>query len=221
MKVRVPSVFPSPLQTPQSEDYVVLGGEPSLELMLDSYSQGIFPWPDPSYPHLIWSSPAERGILRFKDFRVSRSLQKFLRNNSFQVSFDLAFERVVRECATAARPGQKGTWITPELIKGYLELFSVGCAHSVEVWEGETLVGGVYGVYVKGVFSAESMFYKRPNASKLALARLIEKLQTMGLEFLDIQVLSPRMLVLVAQAIKRSLFLKMIRDLPLERLGRF
>ncbi|HEY8270730.1 MAG TPA: leucyl/phenylalanyl-tRNA--protein transferase, partial [Pseudobdellovibrionaceae bacterium] len=142
---------------------------------------------------LLWFSPEKRGILEFSEFHLSRSLEKFLRHyaGDFEVTVDMAFAQVVRECSKQPRPGQDGTWILPSMVKSYINFHKAGYAHSIEVWHERQLVGGIYGVFIKGVFSGESMFYKSSNASKLALFHLVQLLKSWGLEWMDIQMVTP------------------------------
>jgi leucyl/phenylalanyl-tRNA--protein transferase len=160
-----------------------------VDLLVSAYSQGIFPWPHDGYP-LLWFCPWERGVLKFEDLHVSRSLAKASRRVSWQATTDKAFEEVIRACSNVPRPGQNGTWITDDVRAAYEKLHRAGYAHSFEVWEGEELVGGIYGVYVKNVFSAESMFFRRSNASKWALWQLVIFLQNHGLEWIDVQMVT-------------------------------
>jgi leucyl/phenylalanyl-tRNA--protein transferase len=198
--------FPDPRDaTP--EGIVAVGGRPDPDFLAAAYSKGIFPWPVEGYP-LLWFSPPERGILVFKELHVARSLARERRRSTLSFTIDRAFERVIRACASARRPREEGTWITPEMIRGYCEFHRQGHAHSVEAWEGVELVGGVYGVDAGGAFAGESMFRLRPNASKLALLFLIEHLRARGLDWLDIQVLTPHTEALGARLVTRDEFLE-------------
>lgn len=183
--------FPDPRDA-MAEGVLAVGGLLDVGTLYTAYSLGVFPWPHPDYP-LLWFSPEKRGIIEFKDLHLSHSFQKFVRQHEqeFQVTVDKAFPQVIRECAKQPRPGQDGTWILPGMVKSYIDFHNAGYAHSVEVWHGRQLVGGIYGVFVKGVFSGESMFYKTPNASKLALYHLIELLKSWDLEWMDIQMVTP------------------------------
>lgn len=202
--------FPDPRgATP--DGIVAVGGRPEPELLAEAYARGIFPWPVEGYP-LLWFSPAERGVLFFEELHVPRSLARERRRTRLQFTVDGAFERVIRACATVERPHEKGTWITREMIRGYCEFHRRGLAHSVEAWDGGELVGGVYGVDAGGAFAGESMFRLRPNASKLALLHLIEHLRARGLQWLDIQVLTPHTEALGARLIPREEFLRLLAD---------
>jgi len=180
----------------------------SIERLFEAYSFGIFPWPHEEYP-VLWFSPEERGVLDFSDFHISKSFRKFIKNNSFKISFNTNFKDVVTSCSEVPRVDQEGTWITDMILSSYLEFHKRGYAHSVECWnQNGDLVGGVYGVMVGGVFSAESMFYKESSASKYALYSLIKKLETCGLLWLDIQMVTDFTKTMGAKYISRSEFLE-------------
>src|SRR5947199_3571681 len=183
--------FPDP-RNATPEGVVAFGGSPEPDLLVEAYSNGIFPWPVEGYP-LLWFSPPERGILEFDRLHVPRSLARERRRTRLRFTIDRAFERVIASCASVERAHEAGTWITPEMIRGYTELHRRGRAHSVEAWDGENLVGGLYGVDAGGAFAGESMFRLQSNASKLALLFLIEHLKARGLDWLDTQMLTPHM----------------------------
>ena len=186
---------------------VALGGPLTTTNLLRAYCSGIFPWP--INEHIVpWCSPKERGVLAFKELHISRSLARARRKTTFDFTIDQSFLQVITSCAIVERKFESGTWITPQMIAAYNELHQEGHAHSVEVWEGTELVGGVYGVDGCGSFSGESMFTLRPNASKLALLYLIEHLKSRGLGWIDIQMLTPHMEAMGAKAISRAEFLK-------------
>jgi leucyl/phenylalanyl-tRNA---protein transferase len=182
-------IFPDP-QEASIDGIVAMGDALNVNTLLEAYSFGIFPWPHPELP-ILWYSPDPRGVLDFKDLYINRSFRKFLSKCSWQVSFNKNFSEVMRACSVVPRPGQSGTWITQPMLKAYEEFHQAGYAHSIEVWEEEDLVGGLYGVYVAGVFSGESMFFRRSNASKVALYAMIQELRRQGLEWMDIQMLTP------------------------------
>jgi leucyl/phenylalanyl-tRNA--protein transferase len=197
-------------QDPESaalDGIVALGGSLSTANLVRAYRQGIFPWPMNEYL-LPWCCPQERAILEFKDLHIPRTLAKAKRQNRFRFTIDQCFAEVISACARIPRVGESGTWITGEMMRAYGELHQQGHAHSVEVWEGTTLVGGLYGVDAGGAFSGESMFYYRSNASKLALLYLIDRLHKRGLEWIDIQMITPHMEALGAKTIDRSEFLQ-------------
>ncbi len=186
---------------------VALGGSLSTANLLRAYRRGIFPWPINEYV-LPWCCPEQRAILEFKDLHVPRRLARVQRQLPFQFTIDREFEAVIVSCAKVKRNGETGTWITTQMVNAYCELHKKGHAHSVEAWEGNTLVGGLYGVDAGGAFSGESMFCYRSNASKLALLYLIEHLQKRGLDWIDIQMMSPHLEALGAKSIDRSEFLQ-------------
>lgn len=186
---------------------MALGGDLHVESLLLAYRQGIFPWPMEGLP-LTWVCPAMRGVLEFSDLHIPRSLAKERARTTFTFTIDRAFTEVIEACASIRRPDQPGTWITDRMLRAYRRFHERGYAHSVEVWDGEELVGGLYGVAVDGVYAGESMFHRRPNASKLALLFLIDHLKDRGLDWIDIQMLTPHMEVLGAKEMPREQFLK-------------
>ena len=200
-----PIRFPDPrFSTP--EGIVAFGGELTPDNLIEAYSRGIFPWPIEGLP-LTWFCPPRRAILEFKRLHIPRSLALAQRKAKFRFTIDRDFSAVIRACSTIARPQEVGTWITPEMIEAYCGLNHAGQAHSIEAWDGNQLVGGIYGVDAGGVFGGESMFYLQPNASKLALLFLFEHLKSKGSTWMDIQVMSPHMQTLGAIEITRHQFL--------------
>ncbi len=192
-------------------DVVALGVELSVRSLREAYAKGIFPWHMDGVP-LPWCCPARRAILDFADLHIPASLARAGRRSGLRFTIDEDFRHVMEECALVRRPGQKGTWITAAFIERYTELHEAGGAHSVEAWdEAGNLVGGVYGVDAGGVFCGESMFYKKPNASKLALLFLIDHLASRGSTWLDIQVMTPHMKALGAIEIDRREFLTKLK----------
>ena len=184
---------------------VALGGPLTTTNLLRAYCSGIFPWPiDENI--LPWVSPEERGILDFNELHIPRRLART--RHQFHFTIDRAFPQVISNCATVRRKHESGTWITRQMIHAYCELHRQGHAHSVEVWEGDELVGGLYGVEACGAFAGESMFQLRSNASKLALLFLIEHLKQRGLDWMDIQMVTPHLEALGAKAVSRDDFLE-------------
>jgi leucyl/phenylalanyl-tRNA--protein transferase len=198
--------FPDPRDAPFG-DIIAVGGNLHPLNLQRAYARGIFPWPVEGWP-LTWFSPQERAIIEFEGMKVPRSLAKVRRRAPYRLTIDAAFPAVIRACARVPRPGEQGTWITPDMFRAYCRLHELGHAHSVEAWEGDALVGGLYGADAGGAFAGESMFYLRPNASKLALLHLVEHLRGRGLEWLDIQVMTPHMQALGARAVTRCEFLE-------------
>jgi leucyl/phenylalanyl-tRNA--protein transferase len=177
--------FPDP-RAADADGLLAYGGDLAAERLLAAYAQGIFPWyeADP----ILWFSPDPRMVLRPADLRVTRSLRKTLARGRFEVKFDSDFAAVVRACAAIPRPGQEGTWITPDMIAAYCRLHELGFAHSCEAWQDGELVGGAYGVSLGAAFFGESMFASRPDASKVAFVHLVRQLEAWDFSFLDCQV---------------------------------
>ena len=203
--------FPDP-RNAMAEGIVAVGGKLDVGTLYTAYRMGIFPWPQEGYP-MLWFSPEKRGILRFEDFHVPKSLDKFLkRNPQIEFSVNKDFRQVIEECAKQPRPGQQGTWILPAMKHAYIDFFDAGYALSVEVKENNILIGGIYGVLVEGLFSAESMFYKKSNASKLALWHLVDLLRQAGHEWMDIQMVTPITESFGGQYVDRETFLQMLKE---------
>lgn len=190
-----------------ARDIVCFGGKLTLDNLRNAYRKGIFPWTIEGLP-MPWFCPEKRAILEFSDLHVPKSLQRVQKKNPFTFTIDRAFREVVVTCGKIKRAHEAGTWITEEFIESYTELQGAGEAHSVEVWENEELVGGLYGVDAGGVFVGESMFHRRSNASKLALLFLIDHLKSRGADWLDAQVMTPHLKMLGAKEIPRAAFLK-------------
>lgn len=181
------------------------GGTLHPARLLNAYQHGIFPWYEEGQP-ILWWSPNPRAVIYTDQLKISRSLKKTLRNKAFSVSFDTAFEDVIRACA-APRNYTDGTWIVDEMIQAYKELHTQGHAHSVEIWneQGE-LVGGLYGILLKGLFCGESMFSRERDMSKVALVYLAQWLEHKGITVIDCQLPNPHLLSLGAVIIPRDEF---------------
>src|SRR4051812_21794733 len=164
--------FPDP-RSADSEGLVAVGGDFSVERLLLAYRSGIFPW---TVNPITWWSPDPRAIFELDGFHMSESLARVIRKGTFRITLDAAFKQVMEGCAGPAR-GRRTTWITPEFVSAYTEMHRRGHAHSLECWQGDQLVGGIYGVSVGGFFAGESMFHRASNASKVALYHLIEHLR--------------------------------------------
>ncbi|MDX9966572.1 leucyl/phenylalanyl-tRNA--protein transferase [Sulfuricurvum sp. IAE1] len=195
--------FPDP-RSASEEGIVAFGGDLSPSRLMMAYRMGIFPWYSPGDP-ILWWSPDPRLILVPAEFKLHRSLRKKL--HSFDIRFDTAFSEVIRECARIPRKKQKGSWIVPEMVDAYEELFALGYAHSVEAYRDGELVGGLYGVLVGKVFCGESMFAKVSDASKAALAALIAKTEEWEIDFIDCQVPTQHLKSLGAKEVSREEFL--------------
>lgn len=200
--------FPDPLQA-HEEGIVAYGGDLSPSRLMLAYRSGIFPWYSANDP-ILWWSPDPRLILELDDFILRRSLRKKI--PQFEIRFDSAFSDVIRECSTAPRRGQKGSWIVPEMIEAYETLYALGHAHSVEAYQNGVLVGGLYGVSVGGVFCGESMFAKVTDASKVAFAVLVDHLREWGYDFIDCQVPTAHLKSLGAKEVSREFFLQRLEN---------
>ena len=204
----------------RSHDVVAFGTELTVATVSEAYLKGIFPWFTEGVP-LPWHCPERRAILEFSDLNIPRSLDKERRKNHLTFTIDKDFRAVIRGCSLAHRPGQRGTWITDEFERVFTKLHDKGKAHSVEVWDEGDLVGGLYGVDAGGVFCGESMFYKVPNASKLALLFLIDHLRSRGATWLDSQVMTPHFEILGAKEIDREEFLSKLKETQILGLNLF
>jgi leucyl/phenylalanyl-tRNA--protein transferase len=202
--------FPPP-EGASPEGIVAIGGDFRPERLLLGYGQGIFPWPSEGLP-LLWFSPDPRFVLEPRDAHLPRSLRKQLKRMPYTIRFDTAFGEVIRACAATKRPGQRGTWITDELICGYEQLFELGFAHSVEAYQGDELVGGLYGVSLGRAFFGESMFANAPDASKLAFAMLLAQFVAWEVQLVDCQVYTDHLARFGAGDWPRALFLARLRD---------
>ena len=202
--------FPDP-RTASPEGVVAVGGNFWPQTLLAAYSRGIFPWPSEDIS-LIWFSPDPRMILPPSEVHISRSLRRTLNRGDLRVSFDQAFEQVIDACSREQGRGESGTWIEPELRQGFCELHRWGFAHSVEVWRGDTLVGGLYGLSLGAMFCGESMFHTENDASKVAFVALAQKLAAWDYLFLDCQVHSPHLAALGAREIPREEFLRLLDE---------
>ena len=199
---------------------LAVGGDLHPESLILAYSSGIFPWPIEGMP-LPWFCPPRRAIIDFSSVHRSRSLRRTLRKTDLRLSVDEAFGRVMRGCAEVPRAEGNGTWITAEMLAAYGRLHEMGLAHSVEAWRESELVGGIYGVSIGNTFSAESMFRLADNASKLALVHLIDHLASRGLDWLDVQVMSPHVRALGAEEIPRDQYLRRLKETQAKNLDLF
>jgi leucyl/phenylalanyl-tRNA--protein transferase len=188
------------------------GGDLSPRRLLNAYRHGIFPWFSDGQP-ILWWSPDPRMVFGTRDVRLSRRFRRQLRGSSWRVCADTAFEAVVVACASTPRPGQAGTWITTDMCDAYCRLHRSGHAHSVEVFDGDTLVGGIYGVAIGRMFFGESMFSGRPGGSKVALSALARRLAEWQWPLIDAQVESAHLLRMGAQSWPRRAFLVAIDQL--------
>ncbi len=180
------------------------GGDLSPQRLVDAYSRGIFPWFSEGDP-ILWWSPDPRMVLFPGELKVSRSLRRTVERGAFETRVDTAFAEVIARCA-APRPNQSGTWIVPEMVRAYTALHELGFAHCVESWRDGELAGGLYGVSLGRVFFGESMFSREPDASKVALVRLVERLRVEGCDLIDCQQATAHLASLGAREIRRKEF---------------
>jgi leucyl/phenylalanyl-tRNA--protein transferase len=186
------------------------GGDLSPGRIVEAYSQGIFPWFSEGDP-ILWWSPDPRMVLFPEELKVSRSLRKTVARRPYEVRIDTAFRAVMEACA-APRDGQGGTWIVPEMVEAYTALHEMGFAHSYESWRDGELVGGLYGMALGKVFFGESMFARAPDASKVALVHLVERLRTADYRVIDCQQATAHLASLGAREIPRKAFAQLVRE---------
>jgi leucyl/phenylalanyl-tRNA--protein transferase len=209
MPLRRRLLFP-PVSWASPDGVIAVGGRPDPETLKAAYSRGIFPWPHQDLP-LLWFSPDPRFVLPPGEAHVGRSLRREMRRGVFGIRADTAFREVIHGCAARPRPGQDGTWITEEMIAGYLALHEEGLAHSIEAWRDGKLVGGLYGISMGGVFFGESMFAEVPNASKVAFATLLANLIRWRFTLVDCQAYTDHLASFGAVEWRRSRFLAALK----------
>ena len=200
--------FPSP-KLADEDGLLAIGGDLSAQRLLLAYRNGIFPWFSEGDP-ILWYAPQERFVLFPENLKVSSSMLKILRSGSFRITYDQAFTRVINACANSIRKDQKGTWITDTMKSAYIQLHNLGYAHSVEVWENDLLVGGLYGVQINHVFCGESMFSNVSNASKAALIALS---QNKNFKLIDCQVYTSHLESMGADFICLEEYLVFLNDI--------
>jgi leucyl/phenylalanyl-tRNA--protein transferase len=201
-------VLPEPEQA-DADGVVGIGADLAPGTLVDAYRNGIFPWPHTGVA-LPWFSPDPRGLLRFDQVHVSRSLRRTLRRCGWTTTVDRDFGGVLRACGQER--GEEGTWITAPMARAYRRLHLLGWAHSIEVWAGDALVGGLYGVQVGGVFTGESMFHRATDASKVAMVDLCARLRAAGGRFLDVQLTTPHLASMGARDVDRTTFVRWLRE---------
>ena len=206
-----PELYFPPASETSPEGIIAVGGDLSPERLLLAYQNGIFPWYDNDEPKLWWC-PEERMVLFFENLRITKSMRNVLNRNEFQVTFNTAFREVISNCQQSPRKDQDGTWISDEIIESYCKLHELGHAKSVEVWQNEELVGGLYGIDLGDVFCGESMFSKVPNASKVAFIHLAKQLEIANYKLLDCQVYNDHLNSLGCIEIDRDEFLAILKS---------
>ena len=198
---------------------LAIGGDLRPERLLLAYTQGIFPWYAENLP-ILWHSPDPRMVMTTRDLVVQKSLRKAIRRRPYELKMDTAFLRVLEGCASVPRPGQTGTWLIPEMVDAYTKLHELGFAHSIEAWDGDTLVGGLYGVSLGAAFFGESMFAQAPDASKVAFVACVRQLDAWNIGLIDCQVHTEHLERFGAHEVSRLEYLDMLHaalDHPTKR----
>lgn len=196
----------------EPDGLLAVGGDFRPERLLNAYRHGIFPWPSDGYP-LLWWCPDPRTVFRTDAVRLASKFRRALRRSDWVVRADTAFEQVIAACAQAPRPGQDGTWISDELREAYVAMHRLGHAHSIEVYDGAQLAGGLYGIAIGRMFFGESMYSAHPGGSKVAIAALARHLHGWGWPLLDGQVENPHLVSLGAVSMPRAQFLAQVERL--------
>lgn len=219
LPILYPSYFPHPF-TADSEGLLAIGGDLSLERLILAYRFGIYPWYSEGQP-ILWFSPKSRFVINVGHLHIPKSMRKYLNNSIFHITLDQHFDYIIHQCQQTPRPGQSGTWITDDMKAAYQVMHQAGLAHSVEVWQENEIVGGLYGVGIGKIFSGESMFSEVSDASKFAVIILDQILSILNFQIIDCQQYSRHMELLGGypmdqktyfDAIKRNLFNPMRRS---------
>lgn len=200
-------IFPNPALA-EEDGLLAIGGDLSVERLQLAYASGIFPWYNEDEP-ILWYTPHERCVLFPDKVKISKSMKQVIRNHTFTITWDKAFETVIQHCANTFRKGQDGTWINKDMQKAYMQLHEKGVAHSVEVWHQHVLVGGLYGIHVNNVFCGESMYSKMSNASKAALIWLCKE---NNYHLIDCQMPNEHLMSLGAEMIDRKLYMEFLKQ---------
>ena len=211
MHILSQDLFFPPVSKANRDGILAIGGDLSVERLLLAYKSGIFPWFEQGDP-IIWWSPNPRMVLFLEELIVSKSMRNILNRNSFTITFNQNFRDVISNCQQVKRDGQNGTWITNDMIEAYCKLHEQGIAKSVEVWQNDKLVGGLYGIDLGHVFCGESMFSLVSNASKVAFVALVNKLKIENYKLLDCQVYNPHLESLGCREIEREEFMDILQQ---------
>jgi leucyl/phenylalanyl-tRNA--protein transferase len=197
-------IFP-PVELAEPSGLLAIGGDLSPDRLLLAYRSGIFPWYSEGDP-ILWWCPSPRMIIFPTEFRIPKRLARLVRRKTYSITMDKTFSRVIKGCAVTDRRHEEGTWITEDMIQAYCRLHELGYAHSVECWLGDTLVGGLYGISLGGIFFGESMFSREPNSSKVALVHLVNKLLQWNFDLIDCQMKTRHLMQFGAREIPGSDF---------------
>lgn len=206
-----PEIYFPPVELAEPDGLLAIGGDLSPERLILAYRSGIFPWFEGK--QILWWSPDPRFVLFPKELKISKSMKVLLKRNVFRFTTNQAFEKVIENCKSVKREGQESTWITPDMKRAYIRLHELGLAYSAEAWEGDELVGGLYGIRMGKAFFGESMFSTKSNASKYAFISFVTQLQQEGVELVDCQVYTEHLESLGARMIPRAAFLIWIQRL--------
>jgi leucyl/phenylalanyl-tRNA--protein transferase len=207
--------FP-PINSADENGLLALGGDLDISSLVLAYRSGIFPWPISEEFPLAWFSPDPRGIIDFKSVEINKRLERYLKNSPYKFTCNRDFRSVIQACSSVPRNHQSGTWITDEIISGYIDLFERKYAYSVEAWSDNKLVAGIYGVCLTGNITGESMFHTESNASKQCLVAVLSLLKLAGISWLDTQMVTPVVRSLGGVEIPRKEFLNKLKRSPLK-----
>ena len=202
--------FPSS-ENAQDDGLLAIGGDLSVERLLNAYANGIFPWFNDGDP-ILWWSPAPRFVLFPGKFKVSKSLKQKIRNSNFEIRYDFDFKSVIESCKSIKRREDDDTWITGSMVDAYTQLFYVGAAHTVKVYENNELIGGLYGVQIGDVFSGELMFSNKSDGSKIALYWLCRSAERLSVRIIDVQMETAHLESLGTEFLQRSEFMQYLHD---------
>lgn len=194
----------------EEDGLLAIGGDLSPERLLMAYKNGIFPWYEGE--HILWWSPNPRFVLFPSEFKKSKTITRLIGQNAFDFTTNMDFKSVIHHCKSVKRPGQEGTWITPDVERAYTKMHELGYAHSAEVWKEGELVGGLYGIRIGKVFFGESMFSLLPNASRYAFTKYLDMLKKEGVELIDCQVYTEYLESFGARFIPREEFLRIVNN---------
>ncbi|WP_051254093.1 leucyl/phenylalanyl-tRNA--protein transferase [Arenibacter latericius] len=203
-------LFPN-VNNADKEGLLAVGGDLSPQRLILAYKNGIFPWYNEESP-ILWWSPNPRMVLFPDEVKVSKSMRQLINKKPFKITWNSQFNEVINKCSSIKRKDQDGTWITEEMKRAYLRLHELGVAKSMEVWENDTLVGGLYGIDLGHVFCGESMFSSVSNASKYAFIHMAKELGEKGYKVIDCQVYNSHLASLGAREIPREYFIKLLKD---------
>ena len=202
--------FPDPSSADEN-GIVCIGADLAPDTLLHAYSRGLFPWFNEGEP-IIWWCPNPRCVLWCANVKESRSMKRFLKKTNYTITYDTAFDQVISNCQTIKRKGEQGTWITNKMKNAYIKMHYLGYAHSVEVWDEDQLIGGIYGLIIGKCFFGESMFSKKTNASKMAMINLSKHLLNNNIDLIDCQVYNNHLASMGAIEIDRTKFLALLKE---------